>query len=278
MSGILEEPLIQSLKKLIKDQGQLVVLTGAGISAESGVPTFRGEEGYWTVGSSNYRPEEMATNAMFQRFPDEVWQWYLYRRGVCNRAEPNPGHRAIVKMEALLKDSFTLITQNVDGIHARAGSSTKRTYEIHGNINRMRCSNECSKKIFPMPEDAPNKSKQDPLTPEDRARLICPKCKGLARPHVLWFDECYDEDFFRFNSSIEAAVKADFLLIVGTSGATNLPMRVGSIAAQKGAVLVDVNPQANPFSRMAEQGNGFFVQAAGGAALTEMVKVMEQSL
>ncbi|MFH2001563.1 MAG: Sir2 family NAD-dependent protein deacetylase [Planctomycetota bacterium] len=146
----MDDLLIQKLQQLFQNGGKLVVLTGAGISAESGIPTFRGPEGYWTVGSKEYRPEEMATWSMFQRCPDEVWQWYLYRRGVCNRAEPNKGHKAVVQMEALFRDRFTLLTQNVDGLHIRAGNSEQRTFEIHGNINRMRCAREFRKKIYPM--------------------------------------------------------------------------------------------------------------------------------
>ncbi|NOS74904.1 MAG: RNA polymerase subunit sigma, partial [Methyloglobulus sp.] len=116
--------------------GELItVLTGAGVSAESGIPTFRGEEGYWTVGSRNYQPSEIATQAMFQRNPKEVWKWFLYRRGICEDALPNPGHLAIVKMEKLLGSRFRLVTQNVDGLHLRAGSNIDRTYQVHGNLN-----------------------------------------------------------------------------------------------------------------------------------------------
>ena len=208
----MDERLIEALSALVRSEGRLVVLTGAGISAESGIPTFRGPEGYWTVGSKEYRPEEMATWSMFQQYPDEVWQWYLYRRGICNRADPNPGHEALVRMAAVLNDRFLLITQNVDGLHLRAGNAPERTYEIHGNINRMRCSKECVSEVFAMPEKAPAKEKHEPLNEEERAMLVCPRCGQLARPHVLWFDECYDEAHYRFNSSIQAAQEADFLI------------------------------------------------------------------
>jgi len=266
----------EKICELMRSRSALVVLTGAGISAESGIPTFRGPEGYWTIGSQNYRPEEMATNAMFSRHPDEVWQWYLYRRGVCNNAEPNAGHKAVVEMENLLQDSFLLITQNVDGLHIRAGNSNKRTYEIHGNINRMRCASGCRREDYPVPEDVSPKEKDEQLNDKDRALLTCPFCKGLSRPHVLWFDECYDEEYYRFNSSITAAASADFLISVGTSGATNLPMQVGNLAARKGAVLADINPEANPFSSMAKNNGGFFLQGASGKILADIVKTMKE--
>ncbi len=270
----MNEQLAKKLGELARSDRRLVVLTGAGISAESGIPTFRGPEGYWTVGSREYRPEEMATQHMFRSNPDEVWQWYLYRRGVCSRAVPNPGHLAVAAMEELLEDRFLLLTQNVDGLHIRAGSSPGRTYEIHGNINRMRCAKECTREVIPMPAEALSKGKDEPLTDEDRKLLRCPRCQGRARPHVLWFDECYDEEYYRFNSSIRAASKADLLVSVGTSGATNLPMQVGHIVLQNGAAIVDVNPEPNPFSRMAEQSGGYFCQGESGKILAKMKDAM----
>ncbi|MFH1625115.1 MAG: Sir2 family NAD-dependent protein deacetylase, partial [Pseudomonadota bacterium] len=104
------------LTQFKESDGNLTVLTGAGISAESGIPTFRGKEGYWTIGSKEYRPEEMATLRMFLQDPFEVWQWYLYRRTVCANAHPNSGHTAIVELERIFRDRFCLITQNVDGL------------------------------------------------------------------------------------------------------------------------------------------------------------------
>ena len=259
--------VVEAVRDVVEGGGRVVVLTGAGISAESGIPTFRGPEGYWTVGSREYRPEEMATHAMFLREPDEVWQWYLYRLGVCRAAEPNDGHRAVVAMEEALGDRFLLITQNVDGLHLRAGNGLERTYQIHGNIELVRCARECSGEIVPLPAGVAPKAKGEPLTDADRAALVCPRCGGRARPHVLWFDECYDEERYRFESSIAAASAADLLITVGTSGATNLPMHVGAIAARRGALLVDVNPDPNPFSELAERSGGRFCRGPAGEVL-----------
>jgi NAD-dependent deacetylase len=250
-----------------------VVLTGAGISAESGIPTFRGKEGYWTVGSKEYHPQEMATFAMFSREPEEVWSWYLYRRGVCRGAGPNDGHRAVVRMEKALEDRFLLITQNVDGLHLRAGNSLERTFQIHGNIDYARCSKECGRPISPLPEGL-TKERGEKLTEQDGEQLRC-ECGAWARPHVLWFDECYDEEHFRFNSSLQAAATASVLLVVGTSGATNLPMQVGQMALATGATIVDVNPDPNPFSMMAERADhGHFLQGPSGAYLPRMAEVL----
>lgn len=270
------EALSQKIDALQGSDKTLIVLTGAGISAESGIPTFRGKEGYWTVGSREYHPQEMATHSMFTREPDAVWGWYLYRRTVCRAAKPNPGHEAVVQMERALGGRFLLITQNVDGLHLRAGNTLDRTFQIHGNIDYARCSRECGAPIFPLPEDLPDKARGEAVTDQEREALRCPTCGEQARPHVLWFDECYDEKNFRFNSSLQAASAAGVLLVVGTSGATNLPMQVGQMALTSGATIVDVNPDPNPFSQMAQGADGgFFLQGPSGAFLPRIAALLK---
>jgi len=253
-------------------RGPIVVLTGAGISAESGIPTFRGEDGYWTVGSTHYQPSDMATFSAFTHMPDEVWRWYLYRRSVCRRAKPNAAHRALVELEEAYEDRFLLLTQNVDGLHLRAGNSRERTYEIHGNIDYLRCGDEPSS-LRPVPLEVGEAwTKESVFTPEARTLLSC--CEGgeLSRPHVLWFDECYDEALFRFESSIRAATSASLLIVIGTSGSTNLPMQVGAIVAQRGTPMVVINRDPSPFSRFAESsGNGCFLEGRAGDHLPGIV-------
>jgi NAD-dependent deacetylase len=275
-----EERLPERLSALLAEfsggSGSLVVLSGAGISAESGIPTFRGKEGYWVVGSREYHPEDLATFAAFSERPEVVWPWYLYRRTVCRKAQPNAGHLAVVALEQKLGDRFLLITQNVDGLHLRAGSSRERTYQIHGNIDFARCGRECSGgEIWPLPEDLPAKGKGEDLTAAEKEILRCPKCGGWARPHVLWFDECYDEEHFRFESSIRAATQAAVLVVIGTSGATNLPTQVGGLALRGGALIVDVNPEPNPFSQMAAAAKrGFYLQGPATRFLPAIVEAL----
>jgi NAD-dependent deacetylase len=122
-----DEKLEQILDEVRETNGRVVALTGAGISAESGIPTFRGKDGYWVVGSKNFMPQEMATHEMFEAAPEEVWRWYLYRFGLVRHAEPNAGHHALVALERALGDRFTLVTQNANGMHRRAGASDART-------------------------------------------------------------------------------------------------------------------------------------------------------
>ena len=261
------EALDAELRRLLDHAGAslgpVVILTGAGISAESGIPTFRGPEGYWTIGSRVYQPQELATRSAFERMPDEVWSWYLYRLGVCRAARPNAAHEACVRAERCFGERFVLITQNVDGLHLRAGSSEARTFQIHGNLERMRCAGGCTTELVPIPEGVSPKGRGEPLTESDRALLVCPRCGGRSRPHVLWFDETYDEGFFRFQSSLAAAERCRLLVVVGTSGATTLPQHVVSLACASGARVIDVNPDRNPFSQLAISAGGRWLQ--GGA-------------
>jgi NAD-dependent deacetylase len=264
------------LRRLLEDVrgGRVTVLTGAGISAESGIPTFRGSEGYWVVGSRNYMPQEMATQAMFRQAPEEVWRWYLYRFGVCRHAEPNAGHRALVALEQALGDRFHLVTQNIDGLHRRAGSSEARTSCIHGDAAWVRCAAECGLGRIPLP-DVGVRDPKAPLSEADRAALRCPRCRGWLRPHVLWFDEYYDEEHYRMDTALRAAARADLLLVVGTSGATNLPMQIGELAWRRGIAMVDVNPEENPFSGLCERsGRGFFARGTGVERLPGIAAVL----
>lgn len=249
-------------------------MTGAGISAESGIPTFRGPEGYWTIGSREYHPQEMATFSMFKQAPLEVWNWYCYRRTLCLNASPNRGHFAIAELENKLEDRFTLITQNVDGLHLIAGNSFERTYQIHGNLQYMRCSRECSTELYPIPDFIPTTPIEKYFPGELLQQLRCPKCGEMARPHVLWFDETYNEQFYRFESSLETAMSTDILLVVGTSGATNLPNHVVHAVLRRGGLVIDVNPEANIFAELATQNNGFSLAGPSGTLLPELISEM----
>ena len=264
---------------LANPASRITVLTGAGISAESGIPTFRGPEGYWTVGSRVYMPEEVATWQMFTRHPGEVWAWYLYRLGVCLHAEPNAGHAALVRMEHSLGDRFTLITQNIDNLHIRAGNTLGRTFQIHGNINYTRCSAACTEQLFPLPKALKIRRSEKGLADEEIRLLRCEGCGEWLRPHVLWFDESYDEEYFRFNSSMQVAEQTTLLIVVGTSGATTLPNYVVSMVHQNQGTIIDINPERNPFSDLAENSpGGNFIQMAASEALTGLAEACEKVL
>ena len=268
----LDARLLELAREAMAGDGPIVFLTGAGISAESGVPTFRGTEGYWQVGSRNYHPQELATHAAFERMPDEVWAWYLYRRGVCRAARPNDAHLALVRCEAALRDRFLLVTQNVDGLHRRAGNSAERTYEVHGNTDYLRCADE-HPLVRPIPEEIPvDWPKSRKLDAHELALLRCPSHQRLPRPHVLWFDESYDEPLFRFESSLAAASTAAMMVVVGTSGSTTLPVMMVQMAARRGIPLICINQDESPFTAAARASRRGLVML--GAATTAVPKLV----
>ncbi len=184
---------LKNLPKIVekfKKSNYPVALTGAGISAESGIPTFRGESGLW----KNFRPEELATPEAFRVHPEIVREWYNWRREIISKAKPNPGHYALAELERY-NPNFTIITQNVDGLHLRAGS--KKVIELHGNIFREKCS-RC------------NRIYNEPVY----ETLAYCDCGGLLRPDVVWFGEPVTS----INEAINVALQCDFMFVIGTSG------------------------------------------------------------
>lgn len=210
----------------LRTAADVVVLTGAGISAESGIPTFRdAQTGLW----ARYDPQELATPQAFRRNPRLVWEWYAWRRELVSRATPNPGHYALAEWERRAP-RFTLITQNVDGLHHQAGS--RNVIELHGNIARVKCFDE------------DRLVEQWIETPDPPPR--CPRCGGLLRPDVVWFGEMLPAT--ALERAFQAARAADVFLTVGTSGlvqpAASLPLE----AVEAGATVIEINPQETPLS------------------------------
>jgi NAD-dependent deacetylase len=251
----------------------VLALTGAGVSAESGIPTFRGKEGYWTIGSREYHPQELATHEAYEAMPWSVWAWYLYRRGVCRQASPNAAHLALVRLAHALPDRFALITQNVDGLHRRAGSPDVSTFPIHGDISLMRCGNDCVPDRWPIPDGVPDLDKGAEVPAAARALLVCARCGAAARPHVLWFDESYDEERFHLETVRRLAADAALLVVAGTSAQTNLPWQVVTLASYRGAVIIDVNIEDNPFGEIAARSGGV-IRAPAATALPRIVDAL----
>jgi NAD-dependent deacetylase len=225
---------------------RVVALTGAGVSAESGVPTFRdAQTGLW----SEFNPEELATPSAFRRNPRLVWEWYEYRRKLVANAKPNPAHVALAEMEKLFP-VFHVITQNIDGLHQKAGS--QNVLELHGNINRARCYDEgtvISK--WTDTGDVPPK---------------CPNCGGLLRPDVVWFEEPMPEE--ETARAIQLSANCDVFFSIGTSAivypAASLPYE----ASESGATVVEINPQSTPLTPKAD----FVLTGAAGIILPGLVR------
>jgi NAD-dependent deacetylase len=263
------------LKEAINSKTKITFLVGAGVSAESGIPTFRGKEGYWKVGSVNYEPQKIGTYEMFLKQPFEVWKWFLFRNTVCRAAKPNFGHLALVEIEKMLGDTFALITQNVDGLHIRAGNTTERMYTIHGDLNYSRCSKECSEQLYPFP-NIPKQRGED-LTKQEIEMLKCTKCGELLRPHVLWFDEFYNEKYYRANSAMDIAENTDVLFIIGTSGSTTLPHRIFKTALLNRAAIVVIDIATNIFMKAIEEDyeKGYVYREKSSKTLLEIEQMVK---
>ncbi|WP_129633146.1 SIR2 family NAD-dependent protein deacylase [Candidatus Oscillochloris fontis] len=217
------------LVKILQHAQSVTVLTGAGVSAESGIPTFRdAQTGMWAT----FNPEELASPEGFQRNPRLVWEWYAWRRELVQQAQPNPGHVALAELERRVP-RFTLITQNVDGLHQRAGS--QNVIELHGNIGRVTCSAEGTQV-------------HEWATSDDTVPPRCPNCGAFLRPDVVWFGEMLPREALQ--AAWAAAEMCDLFLSVGTSGvvepAASLPRAARHAGATVAVINLDVPEQNQP--------------------------------
>lgn len=218
------------IRSRLLNASSIAVLTGAGISADSGVPTFRGVDGLWR----NFRAEELATPDAFRRDPVLVWEWYNWRREIIATKNPNAAHHALVKLERHTP-TFTLITQNVDGLHAKAGS--KNITEIHGNIWKTRCT-ACG-------DVSHNFDVPIAILPH------CKKCNGLLRPHIVWFGESLDPADIK--QSMDAMRTCEVLLVIGTSGIVQPAASFVSAAKGAGAYVLEINIEETPNSYLVDE-------------------------
>lgn len=214
------------LQTALRRAQNIAVLTGAGVSAESGIPTFRdAQTGLW----AQFKPEDLATRDAFAANPQRVWEWYDYRRKMIAAASPNPGHAALAALEKL-SPGFTLITQNIDGLHRAAGS--QNILELHGSIWRVRC--------FEHGHAYAGQFTELPAPP------ICPQCGSLVRPDVVWFGETLPAAVYEAARS--AALACDLFLLVGTSSlvypAASLPL----LATGRGVLCIEINPATTPLT------------------------------
>jgi len=227
----------------------IVVLTGAGISAESGIPTFRDAmTGLW----EKFRPEDLATPEAFRRDPRTVWAWYAWRRARVAEARPNAGHLALARLEQAVRDrgaSFLLVTQNVDGLHSVAGS--RSLVELHGNIRRVKC--------FGSGHPAETWPDEGPVPP------TCARCGSALRPDVVWFGEALPTA--ALETAGEAALRCEVFLSIGTSGLVEPAASLPFTALAAGAQVIEVNPDATPLTRQAT----LVLAGSAGAVLPRLV-------
>lgn len=254
---------LREARRWIHDAERLVVLTGAGVSAESGVPTFRGPAGLW----KSFRAEELATPGAFAKDPRLVWEWYGWRRGLIAECAPNPGHEALARLALDRAGLCTIVTQNVDGLHhlaaravaSRGPEAPEPAYplEVHGAIHRDRC-NACG---YVDPDPAPVDSASLFTLPR------CPRCEELMRPDVVWFGEALDASVL--DASMAAAHGADVCLVVGTSALVYPAASIPDVTAAGGGRVIEVNLTRTPLSAAADAS----LEGPAGQVLPELLGV-----
>lgn len=246
---------IQDAVAVLAGVHRLAVLTGAGISKESGIPTFReAQTGLW----AQFDPAELATREAFRANPDRVWSWYMSRARRVAAASPNAGHRALVKLEDLIAEVI-ILTQNVDGLHTRAGSS--RVTELHGRVDRYKC--------FENYRGDPTLIDLAAISHDSEHAPHCPGCRAKVRPDVVWFGERLPRH--AVDAAHSAVAACDAMLVVGTSGlvqpAASLPIE----ARRHGAPVIDVNPEPDALARYAD----VYLAGAAGQILPQLVNQLE---
>jgi len=241
------------LVKVLQKSPSVAALTGAGVSQESGLRTFRDKADFSGLAEkplwSEYRPEDLATPQAFERNPNLVWDFYAMRRLKAGEVKPNPGHLALAEMSRRVP-GFTLITQNVDGLHQRAGSQD--VIELHGNITRVRCTSGCG--VFAEWKDVLG---QVPL---------CPTCGSKLRPDVVWFGEMLPHA--ELQAAVQAAESCQVFFSIGTSALVQPAASLGLMAKRAGAVLVEINPEDTPLTSQVD----YFLQGKSGQILPELVR------
>lgn len=229
---------------------KIVFFTGAGISAESGISTFRGKDGIW----NKLKPEELANFNAFMKNPDMVWEWYQYRRKIVQQCKPNPAHITIAELQNLYE--VIVSTQNVDNLHRRAGS--KVVYELHGNIEKNYCLT-CNKRY-------------DYYNFESQEKVPHCTCGGLIRPDIVWFGEFLPQD--QFTASEEAAKKCDVLFVVGTSAVVYPAANIPLTAREFGNTVVEINIENTGLTRIAD----FSLTGKAGEILPELFRLVKINL
>jgi NAD-dependent deacetylase len=240
------------LVEVIVNSKYLVALTGAGVSAESGIPTFRGKDGLW----NRYRPEELANPQAFAADPEKVWKWYAWRMEKVFNAEPNKAHLALAELEriGILK---CLITQNVDDLHERAGSTN--VLHLHGSLRVVKCTN-CSNAL-----EVSNPPQIPPLP-------TCEKCGSLLRPGVVWFGEMLPPDVLE--RAMREVEKSDAIIVAGTSAVVQPAASLPLIVKRKGGIVIEINPDETPLTSLAD----FSIRGKAGEVMDELLAEIRKVL
>ncbi|MBD3414569.1 MAG: NAD-dependent protein deacylase [Candidatus Aminicenantes bacterium] len=247
---MINKDLILDTVKLLRNAERIIAFTGSGVSAESGIPTFRGKDGLWR----QFRAQDLATPQAFADNPRLVWEWYDWRRQIISEKKPNPGHQALAEWSKMFP-SVHIITQNIDGFHQKAGSED--IHELHGNIWKLRCTEQGT-------------IREDHTVPLKETPPRCPKCGALMRPHVVWFGEALDMDVL--NQAVSLSSKADVMFVVGTSALVYPAASIPFTALESGVKVIEINPESTPLTSNAD----ISIRGKAGDVLPKITKKFQR--
>jgi len=237
---------------LLARSDHIVAFTGSGISSESGIPTFRGKDGLW----KKFRAQDLATPIAFSTNPKQVWEWYDWRRQLISEKNLNPGHKTLAEWDNFFA-SLYVITQNIDGLHQKAGS--KKIIELHGNIWKLRCTQKGT--II-----------EDHTTPLKEIPPKCKICGALLRPHVVWFGEALDMALL--NQALKLSSHADLMLVIGTSSLVYPAASIPMTAKESGAKIIEINPESTPLTPHAD----ISIRGKSGDVLPQISEILKQKV
>ena len=244
---------IQAIAQALNQAKRLTIFTGAGVSKESGIPTFRDKDGIW----SKYSPETLGTPQGFRDNPKLVWDWFEYRRNLVLSCKPNSGHFALAELDNLIED-VVVITQNVDNYHEQAGS--KEVWHLHGLLNQHRCSENCQGKPTLLELNKLDRTQTPPH---------CPHCDAYVRPNVVWFRELLPEDILA--NAKQRSAENDVMLVIGTTGLVDPAGKLPRIAKRNDSTVIEVNPSYSMITRFAD----YKLEAPSGEALPQVISAMK---
>ncbi|HDI60660.1 MAG TPA: RNA polymerase subunit sigma [Desulfobacteraceae bacterium] len=269
----MDAELCRLIESFAGSGGNLLVVTGEGVSEECGVASFRADPRPFIYRGKSYEARELMTWALFDQAPDVVWAWHLLRLAEARRGQPGLVHQAAARAAETLGPRLKVITECVDGLHRRCQHPAAGLFEPQGNLFFMHCAAGCTPALHPVPEALQGRTAQQPLTADELALLRCPACGGLTRPHILWRDESYDEPLHSVNSILETARRSELLVMAGFSGHTNLANKVAwEITHNHRARIVDINPEPNPVAALARRTGGLAFNTPPSVLLPQVLE------
>lgn len=238
--------IIDIIKEKLAGKRKITFYVGAGLLNGSGIPTFKGDGAYWTKGMEYARAEDMATIEFFNQNPEIAWGWFLDRLQLCNFSKPNEGHEIIEKFNHLFPERFNLISQNYCGLHDELNIEKEKIHLVHGDMNKMRCVNNCKNVLYDLPEKLKyRKHKKGELSSSELELIKCANCGGIYRPNVLMIDEKSNEKYYKLITAQSIIKKSALIFIIGVKGNSRISHKIIDLSNKNSSLVINIDPRSN---------------------------------